>query len=401
MKKLFCFLALFSLLGIAAWAQNERESWVGTWAASPTAEEVNPGQPGPGNSTYRSVVHISRGGDVLRVHFTNEFGTRPLSIGSAHIAVSAGGGSIRKETDQILMFGGRPTVIVPGGAMVLSDPIKMDATPLSDLVVSVYLPDQRINSTTCHIFGASTNYVFRGDATAAPTTEKAVHIFSWCFVNGIDVGVKARENARAVVAFGDSITDGASSTRDANRRWPDVLAARLQADKKSASLGVLNEGIGGNRILHDNVGQSALARLDRDVIAQSGVKYLILLAGINDIGRVEPGEPIAAQDLIFGLSQLVMRAHQHGIKVYGATLTPFMGTGYSSPAGEEIRQAENLWIRTSGVFDAVIDFDKTTRDPANPSMFLPEYDSGDHLHPNDAGYKAMGDSVDLSLFDPK
>jgi lysophospholipase L1-like esterase len=289
-------------------------------------------------------------------------------------------------------------VEIPAGAFVLSDPVTMEAAPLSDLVVSVYVPEQRIRNTTCHTFGDSTNYVFTGDATAAATMDKSSPIYAWCFVKGVDV--KTDGKAAAIMTFGESITDGALATKDANHRWPDVLAARLQADKKM--LGVLNQGIGGNRVLHDGYGPSALARFDRDVIAQSGVKYLIILEGINDIGRLkdphEQGDNITADDLIFGLTQLVTRAHQHGIKVFGATLTPYMGAGYSSPQGEAVRQAYNNWIRTSGVVDGVIDFDKITQDPAHPDMFLPDYDSGDHLHPGDAGYKAMGDAVDLGLF---
>jgi len=244
--------------------------------------------------------------------------------------------------------------------------------------------------------------VLRGNASAAPTADNSSPITSWCFVKGIDVSTNAADHAAAIVTFGDSITDGAQSTYDMNRRWPDVLAARLQADKKTAHLSVLNQGIGGNRVLHDGYGPSALARFDRDVIAQSGAKYLIILEGINDIGHLknphEPGDIITADDLIFGLSQLVTRAHQHGIKVFGATLTPYLPTGYSTPQGEQVRVAYNQWIRTSGVFDGVIDFDKITQDPAHPDQLLPDYDSGDHLHPKDAGYKAMGDAIDLSQF---
>jgi len=394
---LVCFVTFFASGGFA---QAPASNWVGTWAASPVGSEVNDGQPGPANMTYRNIVHISLGGSAVRVQLTNEFGTKPLEVGAAHVAISAGGGTIQTNTDHALTFNGRPTVEIPAGAFVLSDPVTMTAAPLSDLAVSVYLPEQRINNTTCHTFGDSTNYVLKGDATAAATANDSSPIYAWCFVKGIDV--KTDGKAAAIVTFGDSITDGAHATEDANRRWPDVLAARLQADKKTANLGVLNEGIGGNRVLHDGYGPSALARFDRDVIAQSGVKYLIILEGINDIGRLkdphEPGDKITADDLIFGLSQLVTRAHQHGIKVFGATLTPYMGAGYSSPQGEAVRQAYNNWIKTSGVFDGVIDFDKITLDPEHPDMFLPADDSGDHLHPGDAGYKAMGDAVDLSLF---
>jgi lysophospholipase L1-like esterase len=225
-------------------------------------------------------------------------------------------------------------------------------------------------------------------------------IYSWNFLKGVDV--QAEREAGSIVAFGDSITDGAKSTRDTNTRWPDVLAARLAANKATAHLGVLNQGIGGNRILHDNTGPSALARFDRDVIAQAGVKYVIILEAINDIGHAaDPKKPydiVSADDLIAGFSQMARRAHTHGIKVIGATLTPYIGAGYQSPAGEAMRQAVNQWIRTTKELDGVVDFDKATADPAHPGVFLPADDSGDHLHPNDAGYKAMGEAIDLKLF---
>lgn len=400
MHRKFLALAFLGFGSVAAFAQAPAANWVGTWAASPVGSAVNAGQPGPANTTYRNIVHTSLRGSAVRVQLTNEFGTEPLTVGAAHVAISAGSGAIQTNTDHALTFNGRPTVEIPAGAFVLSDPVTMQAAPLLDLVVSVYVPEQRIRNTTCHTFGDSTNYVLRGDATAAATADNSSPIYAWCFVKGIDVKTDGR--AATIVTLGDSITDGADATRDANHRWPDVLAARLQADQKTANLGVLNQGIGGNRVLHDGYGPSALARFDRDVIAQSGVKYLIILEGINDIGRLkdahELGDNITADDLIFGVTQLVTRAHQHGIKVFGATLTPYMGANYSSSPGEQVRQAYNQWIKTSGVFDGVIDFDKATQDPARPDTFLPDYDSGDHLHPKDAGYKAMGDAIDLSLF---
>ena len=278
-------------------------------------------------------------------------------------------------------------------------PLEVD--PLSSLAVSLYLPDQPIDDTTCHQDARATNFITPGNTTTAETLTDARTIFSWCFVKGIDISTHA-SNAAAIVTLGDSITDGALSTRDANRRWPDVLARRLQENSKTAHLSVLNEGISGNRLLHDGAGPNVLARFDRDVLAQNGVRYLIVLEGINDIGHIkdprDASDIITAQDEIFALTQLVTRAHTHGIKVFGATLTPYVGAGYASPAGEQIREAVNQWIRTSGVFDGVIDFDQLTRDPANPTMFSPAVDSGDHLHPGDAGYDRMGSSIDLSLF---
>jgi lysophospholipase L1-like esterase len=225
-------------------------------------------------------------------------------------------------------------------------------------------------------------------------------IYAWPFFKGIDVRASAR--TASVITIGDSITDGDHSTRDANARWPDVLARRLQADQKTANLSVLNEGIRGNRILHDGNGANALSRFNRDVLAQAGVKYLIILEGINDIGSAtsptNPSDPVTADDIIAGLLQLAIRAHTHGIQVFGATLTPYVGATYQSPKGESIRQAVNNWIRTTNQFDGVIDFDKVTTDPTHPGMLLPSYDSGDHLHPDDAGYKLMGESINLKLF---
>jgi lysophospholipase L1-like esterase len=383
-------------------AQEPAFHWVGTWGAAPMGSRVNYAQPAPGNSTYRDVVHISMGGSLVRLEMTNEFGARPLTVGAVHIALSAGPqGAIQPGSDRALRFSGQASVTIPAGGLVVSDPIPMQVAPLADLAVSIYLPEQTINDTTCHEDAQSTNFVTSGNTTTAETLNDPRPIYSWCFLKGIDVGTR-ESNAAAIVCFGDSITDGWASTRDTNRRWPDVLARRLQADPKTAHMAILNEGIGGNRLLHDGAGPNAIARFDRDVLAQSGVRYVILLEGINDIGHItEPRDPsdiIGAQDEIFALSQLVARAHSHGLKVIGATMTPYIGASYASPAGEQIRVAVNQWIRSSGAFDAVIDFDQITRDPANPTMFAPAVDSGDHLHPGDAGYQRMGSLIDLALF---
>jgi lysophospholipase L1-like esterase len=394
-------LSLLLIAAPALPAQQPVPRWVGTWAASPMGEPVNPGQPSPANTTYRNVVHISAGGASLRVELTNEFGARPLTIGSAHIAVSADSGSIQPATDHALTFSGQASVIIPPGALMLSDPVPLQVAPLTSLAVSIFLPDQPINDTTCHQDARSTTFISVGDTTTAATVTDARPIYSWCFVKGIDVSTRDPQ-AAAIVTYGDSITDGALSTRDANHRWPDVLARRLQENSKTAHLSVLNEGIGGNRVLHDGTGPNALARFDRDVLAQSGVKYLIILESINDIGRTAqpraPGDEVTVSQLTSALTQLVTRAHTHGIKVFCATLTPYIGANYASPAGEQMREAVNQWIRTSGVFDGVIDFDQAVRDPANPIAFDPAADSGDHLHPGDAGYEKMGSSIDLSLF---
>jgi lysophospholipase L1-like esterase len=384
-------------------AATPSDHWVGTWAASPMAAK-NPdgkfGAPGTGGTTLREIVHISIGGPSVRVVLTNEFGLDPLTIGAAQIALSSAASAITPASATPITFGGAASIIIPPGALVVSDPVAFKVAPASNLAVSLFLPDQPVNQLTLHPFADQTNYLVPGNVISAASLDTPTPFFTWDFLKGVDV--TADSKAASIVTFGDSITDGAHSTRDANARWPDVLARRLQADKKTATLGVLNEGIGGNRVLHDNTGPSALARFDRDVLAQAGVKYLVIMESINDIGHAtDPAKPydvVTAEDLITGLSQLATRAHTHGIKVYGATLTPFVGAKYQSPAGEEMRQAINKWIRTTNQLDGVIDFDKVTTDPTHPGMFLILDDSGDHLHPGDAGYKAMGESIDLNLF---
>ena len=379
------------------------DHWVGTWAASPMAAK-NPtakfGAEGTDGTTLREIVHVSLGGPTVRVIFTNEFGLDPLTIGAAQIALSTEASAITPASAVPLTFNGKPSITIPPGALVVSDPVAFKLAPASNLAVSLFLPDQLVNQLTLHPFADQTNYLVPGNAVTAASLDSPQTFFTWDFLKGIDVS--ADEKSASIVTFGDSITDGAHSTRDANGRWPDVLAHRLLADKKTAHLGVLNEGIGGNRILHDTTGPSALARFDRDVLAQAGVKYLVIMESINDIGHAtDPAKPydvVTAEDLIAGLTQLAVRAHTHGIKVYGATLTPFVGAKYQSPAGEEMRQAINQWIRTTNQLDGVIDFDKVTTDPTHPGMFLVLDDSGDHLHPGAAGYKAMGESIDLNLF---
>lgn len=405
MKRFFgyAFVLLVLLAAPVLNAQEKDARWIGTWAASPVAMRVNPGQIAPGDSTYRDIVHISQGGTSVRVQITNEFGSRSLMIGGANIALSEGPGTdaVEPGSDHTLTFSGQNSVMIPAGAFVYSDPVPFKVAAMANLAVSVYLPKQEIAETTCHDDAQSTNFIAPGNESAAPKLTDARPIYSWCFVKGIEVTPESKK-AATIVAFGDSITDGWQSTRDGNNRWPDVLAQRLQADPKTEDLAVINEGIGGNRLLHDGYGPNALARFDRDVLAQSGVKYVILLEAINDIGHTakpnEPGDEVTVAQIEFALSQLVTRAHEHQLKVFGATLTPYVGAKYDSHAGEQMREAVNQWIRTSGIFDGVIDFDKATRDPANPLVFAPSMDSGDHLHPNAEGYKAMGAAIDLSLF---
>lgn len=396
-------LTLFSFNPSAALAASQPDHWVGTWATSPVALRNANDRFGAADATYREIVHVSLGGNSVRIIVSNEFGLDSLTIGAAGIAPSAGGDAIDTTLAQTLTFSGRPSVTIPAGALVVSDPVSMKVVALSDLAVSLFVPQQPIRQVSLHSFADQTNYMASGNLVTDKALDSAEKLYSWPFLKGVDV--MASGKSASIVTFGDSITDGAHSTRDANRRWPDVLAQRLQADKKTAQLAVLNEGIGGNRVLHDNYGPSALARFDRDVLAQAGVKYLIILESINDIGHAyalkDPYDVVTADDLIAGLSQLATRAHTHGIKVYGATLTPYTGAGYASPAGEKVREAVNQWIRTTNQLDGFIDFDKVTRDSANPQVFSDAAGSTDHLHPGDSGYKLMGESIDLKIFSGK
>jgi lysophospholipase L1-like esterase len=379
------------------------DHWVGTWATSPLAEPNTPADYGSADTTLREIVHISLGGPSVRIIVSNELGLDPLTIGAAQIALSTGASSIDPASSVALTFSGRPSVTIPSGALAVSDPVNLKVPAFANLAVSLFLPAQTIRQLSTHSFADQTNYEAPGNVIADKTLASPKEIYSWPFLKGVDV--EADKKSASVVAFGDSITDGAHSTRDANARWPDVLAARLQANKKTAQLGVLNEGIGGNRILHDGWGPNALSRFDRDVLAQAGVKYLIILESINDIGAAQnptnPHDVVTADDLIAGLSQLATRAHTHGIKVFGATLTPYVGAGYASPAGEKMREAVNQWIRTTSQLDGFIDFDKATRDPSNPEVFSPAAGSIDSLHPGDSGYKLMGDTINLKLFTGK
>lgn len=376
-----------------------QQQWVGTWAASPMqADGINLRL--LTGVTLREVAHISIGGPKVRVRFTNEFGLDPLTVSDAHVALSAAGGATQPGSDHALTFGGAASVNIPPGAAMFSDPVALDVAQFSDLAVSFYLPPQIMRAETFHAFADQDNYLANGDSSTAPQLTQSSTITSWYFLDGIDVPSAA--GSYSIVTLGDSITDGAHSTLNANLRWPDVLATRLHTDPNLKNVGVLNEGIGGNRVLNETTGPSALSRLDRDVLAQSGVRYVIVLESINDIGRLAhvqvPWDDVTAQQLEHGLKQIADAAHEHGIKAIGATLTPYGGANYSCDKGEQVREAVNDWIRTSGTFNGVVDFDKATRDPQNPTHFNPADDSGDHLHPGDDGYKAMGAAIDLTLF---
>ena len=401
MLKRICGLAIMAAAVAAAGAQTkDHAKWVGTWATSPMATNGGWSVKLFANTTLREIVHISNGGAQVRVRFSNAYGADPLTLSDAHVAVSAGDGAIAAGTDHPLTFGGAASVRIPPGAEMYSDPVDMTVTPLSDLAISFYLPAQIMGAETFHDFADQDNYMLDRNLTGAASLTSPTVIHSWYFLDGVDVS--ATEGSRAIIALGDSITDGAHSTPNANRRWPDFFAAKLKQERGLENVAVLNQGIGGNRVLNDDYGPSALARLDRDVLAQDGAKYVIVLEGINDIGRflrpAGPEDDFTPQQMELAYTEIVEAAHEHGLKAYGATLTPYGGAFYFSDKGEQVREAVNQWIRTSGVFDGVIDFDEITRDPQNPNRFNPAYDCGDHLHPNDAGYKAMSDGIDLKLF---
>jgi len=390
---------------------QEAGDWIGTWSASPQPDW------GPDffapvsiprslrDQTIRQVARVSIGGQQVRVELSNEYGEAPMVIGAARVAIAGADGAIDPATDRELTFSGRPSVTVPAGAPVWSDPVDLEVPALGSLAISLYLPEAT-PTTTWHNDGRQTAWIGAGDQTSAETVEADLTTNSRIFLSGIMVD--ARPDARAVVLFGDSITDGDSSTPNENNRWPDVLAERIV--EAGADVAVLNEGISGARVLRDRMGDNALARFDRDVLGHPYADTVVVMMGINDIGwpdspLVPEGEPAPSpEDIIAGYQQLIDRAHAHGFTIIGATLTPFEDTfaggplaDYYTPEKEEKRRAVNEWIRTGGGFDAVIDFDQVAADSANPTRIKAEYDSGDHLHPNDAGYAAMANAVDLSL----
>jgi lysophospholipase L1-like esterase len=347
------------------------------------------------NQTLRQIVRTSIGGDRVRVVLTNTFGTAPLAIGAARISLRDKEAAIVPKSDRVLTFGGTATVSIPAGAAMVSDPVSLAVPPLSDLAVDIYLPGDTASGTsplTMHNVAVQTNYVSpTGNHAGAADMPVMTTTQNWFFLGSVEVTAPAQTGA--VVTFGDSITDGTRSTPNTNNRWPNHLAKRLQA--QNIQLGVLNAGIAANRVLSEGTGVNALARFERDALAHPGVTHVVVLEGINDI-RNSP--TTTAADLIVGYRQLIERARTRGLRVYGATLLPCEGANGCTPEGEVKRKAVNEWIRTSNAYDAVIDFDAVTRDPNSPTKLLPLYDSGDHLHPSDAGYQAMGNAVNLELF---
>ena len=388
------------------------ENWARSWAASPQAPTPAggrfPGSPTFNDQTVRQIVRLSGGGTKVRIRFSNEYGSTPVQVGGAHIAVAGEGASIRPGADHVVTFGGKTTATIAPGAPLLSDPVDMKAEPLSRLAISLYLPGQ-VDSCTCHGTAMQAGYVVSGDATGAATLTDAKPMNNRAMLSGVDV--LSATPAKTIVAFGDSITDGVGSTPGANRRWPDQFADRL-VKRGGAAVDVANEGISGNRVLGDGAGVSALARFDRDVLSTPGLAYVIVFEGINDIGigyapkggpgagfrPPNAGPPPTAEDLIAADRQMIARAHEKGVKIYGATIAPYEGAAYASPEGDRVREEVNRWIRTGHGFDGVLDFDKAVRDPNHPAAFRDGYHAGDHLHGSDKGYTAMANAIDLKLF---
>ena len=389
-----------------------QDTWVATWGASPFAflSFNNAPPPGPfADQTIRQIVRISVGGARLQVRFSNEVGTTPLRIGAATIALADKESSIRPDSLHKLTFGGSTGITIPAGAPAVSDPVDLQVDDLTELAVSMYLPETTAASTV-HM-GRTAFVSSTGDFTAAADLLGAVKSTTMFFLTGINVAVT--ETTGVIVTLGDSITDGAASTPHSYNSWPDHLAARLDGrGNGQREMAVINHGISGNQLLSNGAGSSTLGRFDRDVLATPGLTHIVVMIGINDIGtggRQFPGSTAppapmrTAEDLIAGYRQLILRARSESpsVKIYGATLTPFAGTfeGYYTPEKDQVRMAVNQWIRTGGAYDGVIDFEKAIQDPGNPARMAPAYDSGDKLHPGDAGYKRMAESIDLTLFE--
>jgi lysophospholipase L1-like esterase/glyoxylase-like metal-dependent hydrolase (beta-lactamase superfamily II) len=381
--------------------RRDTTHWVAAWSAAPDQE----GPPLTGK-TIRQVVRPSFGGSLVRLRLSNLYGSAAVTVGPVRIARHAGESAIQPGTDRAFTFGGKPTVTIAQGGDALSDPVALPVAALEQIAISLYVVDSG-NSTTWHGVGMQTAYIASGDVTAATKlagseTDTSRYILT-------DVEVAGRADARTVVVIGDSITDGVGSANDANRRWPDALADRLRADPMLGSVAVINSGVAGNRLLNDAsepfVGPSLLSRFERDALSKPGVRWIILLSGSNDISAADmldtPKDKVSAQQIIAGMKQLIERAHARGVKVYGATLLPKAGVAkpfIHTPEAQSKRDEVNAWIRASGAFDAVVDFDRLMRDPARPDHLAPAFDSGDHLHPNEAGFKAMAEAIDLTLF---
>lgn len=435
-----CITTVLVVTCTVAWplvaGAQDGDRWIGTWATGPVSLQSSPASttnqvnqsPQIHDQTVRQVVRLSIGGSKLRVLFTNQYGTEPLKIAAAHVAIRHTDAMIVESSGRILTFNGEESVTLERGATHLSDPVELGVPSLSEIAIDVYLPGDMgttASLVTTHRTGLSTTYLSSsGDHTGVSEFPVDATVQSWFFLSRVEVSTKT--SAGAIVTIGDSITDGTSSTPDTNSRWPDFLAERLVDVMGDAAFGVLNVGIGGNRVLSDNggmvaiqrrgappgpddvipdptafFGPSALSRFDRDVLLQPGVTHVIVLESINDVGFAFDNDWPSVEDLIAGHTVLVQRAHARGLRIYGGTLTPFEGAVTFSETGEVKRQAFNQWLRTNSPYDAVIDFDAAIRDPAHPRRILAAYNPGDSIHCNDAGYRAMAEAVDLVLFESR
>ena len=399
MKINLTFSFFFILVITAVSCQHTKQTWVGTWSCAPQLVEPHnmPPEPGLTNSTLRQVVRVSIGGDSVRVRFSNEFSSSPVTIRKANIALSAGGSKIDASTITMLTFNNNQEVTMEPGMAVTSDPVAFRIKPRTDIAITIFFgttsPD-----VTGHPGSRTTSYLISGDHTSMPELSDAATADRWYIINGIDV--KASDKAASIVVIGNSITDGRGSGTNKQNRWPDILAERLIQNPATSNVAVLNQGIGGNCVLRPCLGPSALDRFERDVLRQHGVHWLIILEGINDIGQA-PDSTAAisiADNLITAYKQMTEKAHSSGIKVYGATILPFKDSFYYTDFREAARRKVNEWIRQNNYFDAIIDFDMIMRNPEDTLSLLPETHTGDFLHPNEKGYRIMGESIDLKLF---
>ena len=382
---IFCYVSLGSA---------EPAKWVGTWSTAPQLVEPNNNPPSPGlsNNTLRQIVRVSLGGDTLRMRFSNEFSTSPVTLNEVHVAVSVGRDTIDLGTEKVLLFNGEQEITIGPGSAITSDPIQFAVQPRTDVAITIYFGSTS-SDVTGHPGSRTTSYLLTGNAVSRENFSGAVTTDHWYIINTIDV--LAPDSAHAVAILGNSITDGRGSGTNKQNRWPDELARRFQENPSTQLVAVLNEGIGGNCVLGACLGPSALSRFERDVLNQSGIRWVIILEGINDIGYGAPG---VGNNLINAFTQMIYSAHANGIFVYGATLLPFGGSFYYSEARETERQTVNNWIRNGGLFDGIIDLDSALRNPADTLSLLPEADTGDHLHPNETGHRLMAEAVDLNLF---
>ena len=390
----------------AVGAPAAQSHWIATWSSPQQVPEPNNALPAHSldNATLRQLVRISIGGPTLRIRISNVFGKAPLRVDSIHVAraIAPNSSRIDPTSDRKVSFSGESDLVVPAGAEYLSDPIELPVPPLTTIAVSMHFSEQPSDETG-HPGSRATSYLLAGNHVGEAELSGATKVEHWYFLAEVDASQPAQSSAVAIL--GDSITDGHGVATDSNGRWTDVLAQRLIAAKRH--IGVLNLGIGGNRVLLDGLGPNALARFERDVVDRPGVKYLIILEGVNDLGTSTHDHPISAVDhralvqhIIAGYAQMVEKAHDHGIKVIGATIMPYAGSSYYHPdaANEADRQMINAWIRAPKHFDGIVDFDKLMRDPKRPTYLREDYDLGDGLHPSAKGYHAMGEAVPLSLF---